>query len=134
MSKTKKITSTIAKILAERVREKLSMLAAKMAETQTEKVMSSKEYVEFEKLRAQEREIANKLKKLEDKISEKYSTPMMKVKMNVMYRERPATVRISENNHVTVDSIRDSILLDDHFADSTVSHDEIIDNMVKKFI
>lgn len=131
--KTKNITSTIAKILAERVRAKLSETSMSLAEKQKEKVLASKEYVEFEKLREQERQLRSKLDALKNKICEKYTTSMMKVKLNTAYYDRPASVNISENDKVSVESIRDSILLEDHFASSPVTVDEMVDNMVKKF-
>lgn len=134
MSKQKKITYTIAKILAERVREKLSETSMKTAEKHKEKILASKDYAEYEKLRDQEREARSKMKKLEEKIVEKYSTPMMKIRMSAMYADRPASVSISENKAVTVESIRDSILIEDYFADSPVSHEELVNKMVKKFL
>lgn len=132
--KTKNITSTLAKILAERVREKLSQTSMSLAEKQKEKVLASKEYAEFEKLREQERQLTAKIKAFENKISEKYSTSLMKVKLITMYVERPATVKITESTQVSVESIRDSILLEDHFATSPVTIDEMVDKMVKKFM
>ena len=134
MTKSKKLTLTIARILAERVREKLSTTSKIVGEKHKEKILASKEYADFEKLRAQEREIRTKLKKLEEKIVDKHSTPMMKVKVSTMYLERPATICISENQAVTVDSIRDMIILEDHFAESTITHEEIVDKIVAKFL
>jgi len=131
--KTKNITSTVAKILAERVRKKLSETSMSLGEKQKEKVLASKEYAEFEKLREQERQLRSKLDALKNKICEKNSTSMMKVKLNTVYCDRPASVNISENDKVSVESIRDSILLEDHFASSPVTVDEMVDNMVKKF-
>jgi hypothetical protein len=132
--KTKNITPTLAKILAQRVREKLSETSTLLAEKQKEKVLASKEYAEFEKLREQERQLRKKIDILKNKISEKYSTSLMKVKLNTVYSDKPAAVNISENDKVSVESIRDSILLDDHFATSPVTVDEMVDKMVKKFM
>ena len=134
MTKTKKLTLTIARILAERVREKLSTTAKTNGEKHKEKVLASKEYADFEKLRVQENEIRNKLKKLEEKIVDKYSTPMMKITVQGVYCNRPASISIYENQDVTVDSIRDMIILEDHFAESTITHEEIVDKIVAKFL
>lgn len=132
--KTKGITSTIAKILAERVRQKLSETSMLLAEKQKEKVMLSTEYAEFEELREQERELRKKIDAFKNKISEKYSTPMMLVKLNTVYSDRPASVSISESQKVSVESIRDEILIEDYFATSPVTVDEMVEHMVKRFM
>lgn len=132
--KTKGITSTMAKILAERVRQKLSETSMLLAEKQKEKVMLSAEYAEFEELREQERELRKKIDAFKNKISEKYSTPMMLVKLNTVYSDRPASVSISESQKVSVESIRDEILIEDYFATSPVTVDEMVEHMVKRFM
>lgn len=132
--KTKGITSTMAKILAERVRQKLSETSMLLAEKQKEKVMLSAEYAEFEELREQERELRKKIDAFKNKISEKYSTPMMLVKLSTVYSDRPASVSISESQKVSVESIRDEILIEDYFATSPVTVDEMVEHMVKRFM
>ena len=134
MSKSKKLTLTIARILAERVREKLFKTSHAVADEKKAKILSSKEYKNFEKLRQQERDIRAKIKEAGEKLAEKNSTPLMKVSMNTMYLDRPSTVNITENKNVSVEFIRDTILLKEHFADSIISHDDIVNELVKEFL
>ena len=132
--KTNNITPTIAKILAQRVREKLSEKLALFAKNQEQKVLASKEFADFEKLREQQRQIRTKIDALENKICKMYSTSVMQVKLNTVYSSQPAEVYLRETNQICIDSIRDSILLEDYFATSHVTVEEMIDNMVKKYI
>jgi hypothetical protein len=134
MSKTKPITLTIAKILAESVREKLSAFATEIADKHKKTIAESKDFAEFEKLRNKERELRKLREALEQKIIDKYSTPMMRVKLNTIYSDRPASIHIKETEDVSVEKIRDSILLEDYFSTSPVTHDELVDKLVKKFL
>jgi exonuclease VII large subunit len=156
MSKTKPITPTIAKILAEIVRKKLSAFTTEIADKHKKTIAESKEFDQFEKLRNKEYELRKlhdelerknfdkyrdkerELKKLrealEQKIIDKYSTPLMRVRLTTVYSDRPASIYIKENEEVSVEKIRDSILLEDYFSNSPVTHDELVDKLVKKFL
>ena len=134
MSKTKPITPTIAKILAESVRKKLSAFATEIADKHKKTIAESKEFDQFEKLRNKEYELRKLHDALEQKIIDKYSTPMMRVRLNTIYSDRPTSIQIKENEEVSVEKIRDSILLEDYFSNSPVTHDELVDKLVKKFL
>lgn len=134
MSKTKPITPTIAKILAEIVRKKLSAFTTEIADKHKKTIAESKEFDQFEKLRNKERELRKSREALEQKIIDKYSTPLMRVRLNTVYSDRPASIYIKENEEVSVEKIRDSILLEDYFSNSPVTHDELVDKLVKKFL
>jgi hypothetical protein len=134
MSKTKPITPTIAKILAESVRKKLSTFATEIADKHKKTIAESKDFAEFEKLRSKERELRMLREALEQKIIDKYSTPMMRVRLSAVYSDGPISIQIRENEEVSVEKIRDSIILEDYFSNSSVTHDEIVDKLVKKFL
>jgi hypothetical protein len=134
MTKSKKLTLTIARILAERVREKLSTTAKTNREKHKEKVLASKEYAELKTLHVQENEIRYKLEQLEEKLVDNYSTPMMKITVQGVYCNSPVLISIYDNHDVSVDSIRDMIILEDHFAESTITHEEIVDKIVAKLL
>lgn len=131
----KKLTPTLARILAQNVRAKLMDHSKEMSVKHQAKIKSSKEYKEYEKLRRQNHEVESRMSELYKIVQENYSTPMMKVSLGCPSNIDVDTyVYIRETQEVSMEAIRDSILLEDYFADSSISHDELVDKIVKKFL
>lgn len=131
----KKLTPTLARILAENVRAKLMDHSKEMSAKHQAKIKGSKEYKEYEKLRRQNDEIENRMKDLKKEIEENFSTPMMNIQLGWSSNvAADSAVYIRETKEISMEAIRDSILLEDYFADSAISHDELVDKIVKKFL
>mgnify|MGYP006871971507 CR=1 FL=1 len=131
----KKLTPTLARILAENVRAKLTENAKDISLKHQAMIKDSKEYKEYEKLRRQNIQIEDRMKDLKKETEEKYSTTMMHVQLGWSSNDAiDASVIIRETKAVSADAIRDAILLEDYFADSSISHDELVDKIVKKFL
>lgn len=139
MNKRPKITHTVARILAERVKEKLRLEAKEFCKNYVvDKVKHSKEYVKLVKLVTKRNAIVEKLNKeisnAEEALKKNHSNSIAKVNVTTYYNSNTPSMGVREADSIQVEYIRDTILLKDFYADSGLSHDEIVDQLVKEFM
>lgn len=121
---TKKLTPTIAKALAEKVRAELKTRNKGTAETLEKKVESSKLYKELVLTMSKITDLEEKKQTLKKELEDNFSTKISDVGLSV-YGEKP---RISVNYHAafSVDSIKDMILIEDYMSDDTKTPEEFV--------
>lgn len=120
----KKLTPTIAKALAEKVRAELTARNKGTAETLEKKVESSKLYKELVLTISKIADLEEKKQTLKKELENNFSTKISDVNVSV-YGEKP---RVYVNYHAafSVESIKDMILIEDYMSNTTMTSDEFI--------
>lgn len=138
MSKRPKITHTVARILAERVKDRLTAEAKEFCKNYIDKVKDSKDYVKLQKLVTKRNAIVNKMNaeisNAEQVLKNSYSNSIAKVNVSSYYTSDYPSLSVREADSIQTDYIRDTILLKDFYAESGLSHDQIVDELVKEFM
>lgn len=129
----KRLTPTLAKALAEQVREELKRKASSHAETIKSTIKSSKDYKQLVKYEQQANEIRSKIDEIRHSIQEKHSTILADVSI-YSYRSNEFSISIRETAMVSVDGIKNMILLDDYFSNSSDSPEQLVQRIVQKII
>lgn len=129
----KKMTPTIAKALAEQVRDELRKNASSHAEKLKQSIKSSKEYKQLCKSDEQMAELRTKIDELRTAIQDKHSSMLADVSI-YSYRTGEQSITIRETAMVSVDGIKNMILLDDYFSDETDTPEELVQRIVDKII
>lgn len=131
---SKKLTPTIAKALAEKVRANLK---AKLvgADTQVRQAAeSSKEWKRLVKLYEERKKIVDEMNSLSTEIEKKYSTDVASVSVSV-YSTHSPELRVRENSLiVSLESIRDTILIEDYMSGGTETPEEMIERITNKIL
>lgn len=131
--KQKPLTKAIATMLAEKVRQKLAEQTLDWSSKYKDKLEKSKEFKEYIKLWEQREVISSRMSALSEQFSQNNTTDLAKVTIN-SYSSKAPTISIRESNKVSVEGIRDMLLLEDYFSNSTVTPEEMVDVVVKKLI
>lgn len=131
--KQKPLTKTIATMLAEKVRQKLAEQTLDWSTKYKDKLEKSKEFKEYLKLWEQREVISSRMNALSNEFSQKNTTDLAKVSINT-YSSKAPTVSIRESNNVSVEGVRDMLLLEDYFNGSSVTPEEMVDVVVKKLL
>jgi hypothetical protein len=128
----KKLTPTIAKALAEKVRAELVARHKGSSEILITKVESSKLYKELLLTIAKIEELEVKKQVLRKEIEDKFSTKISDVGVSSYH----STPHISVNYHsaFSVDSIKDMILIEDYMSDDTKTAEEFITYIADKIL
>ena len=121
---TKKLTPTIAKALAEKVRAELVVRHKGSTETITKKVEASKLYKELILSIKKIEELEEKKQSLRKEIEEQFSTKMSDVGVSA-YHSSPH-VSVNYRAAFSVDSIKDMILIEDYMSDDTKTPEEFV--------
>ena len=129
----KKLTPVLAKALAEQVRDELRKNASSHAEKLKEGIKQSKEYKQLCKFDEQMAELRTKIDDLRTAIQDKHSSMLADVSI-YSYRTGEQSITIRETAMVSVDSIKNMILLDDYFSDTTDTPEELVQRIVQKII
>lgn len=129
----KRLTPTLAKALAEQVREELKRKASSHAETIKSTIKSSKDYKQLVKYEQQANEIRSKIDEIRHSIQEKHSTILADVSI-YSYRSNEFSISIRETAMVSIDGIKNMILLDDYFSNSSDSPEQLVQRIVQKII
>lgn len=127
---TKKMTPTIAKALAEKVRAELVARNKTAHAALEKKVESSKLLKELKLTISKIYELENKKAELKKEIEETYSTKVSDVTISV-YGQGP-TVYIREHAFASVESIKDMVLIEDYMADGNQTPEEFINYIADK--
>jgi single-stranded DNA-specific DHH superfamily exonuclease len=130
--KQKPLTRTIATMLAQKVRQELTTKSMTHSEQIKVKALSSKEFKEYKKVADQIAELQTKRKLLKDAVTAKYSSEIAET--YIYEYGTSAEIRFREQNKVSVDGIRDMLLLEDYFNNSSVTPEEMVDKMVTKLL
>ncbi len=131
MSKNK-INRSIANILAYRAQEQIRNINAENAEKAKAAVEKSKDYKEYLKLYAQKLELSKKINELESKIEEENSTSAYSITIHNYCGDSPSfSTRVG---YPSANEIADDIMLEAHFADSDMSHEDLLKSIVAKHI
>jgi hypothetical protein len=126
----KKMTPTIAKALAEKVRAELVARNKTAHAALEKKVESSKLLKELKLTISKIYELENKKAELKKEIEETYSTKVSDVTISV-YGQGP-TVYIREHAFASVESIKDMVLIEDYMADGNQTPEEFIKYIADK--
>jgi hypothetical protein len=121
---TKKLTPTIAKALAEKVRAELVVRHKGSTETITKKVESSKLYKELLLTIKKIDELEEKKQVLRKEIEENLSTKMYDVGVS-SYHSTPH-ISVNYRSAFSVDSIKDMILIEDYMSEDTKTPEEFV--------
>ena len=123
----RKLTPTIAKALAEKVRVELIERNASVKQLLIDKINASKEMKNYRKLSEDYDIIQKKIADARTLLQEKYSTKTMDVSIyssgNVNLRDTVAS---------SVESIKDLILIEDYLSDGLETTEEIIKKIADK--
>lgn len=128
---SKKLTPTIAKALAEKVRAALLTRTKGTSEALKKKVESSKLYKELLLTDTKQRELEEKKASLKTEIENTFSTKINDVSISGYGYSKPS-VYIREHVSSSVESIKDLILIEDYMSENTMTSDEFIDMIVDK--
>jgi len=121
---SKKLTPTIAKALAEKVRAELIVRHKGSTETLIKKVEASKLYKELILSIKKIEELEEKKQSLRKEIEEQFSTKMSDVGVSA-YHSTPH-VSVNYRSAFSVDSIKDMILIEDYMSDDTKTPEEFV--------
>jgi len=121
---TKKLTPTIAKALAEKVRAELVVRHKGSTETITKKVESSKLYKELLLTIKKIDELDEKKQVLRKEIEENLSTKMYDVGVS-SYHSTPH-ISVNYRSAFSVDSIKDMILIEDYMSEDAKTPEEFV--------
>jgi hypothetical protein len=121
---SKKLTPTIAKALAEKVRAELVVRHKGSTETLTKKVEASKLYKELLLTIAKIEELDEKKQVLRKEIEENFSTKMSDVGVSA-YHSKPH-VSVNYRSAFSVESIKDMILIEDYMSEETKTPEEFV--------
>ena len=126
----KKMTPIIAKALAEKVKQELHKRNKNLSETLKTKVESSKEFKAFLKLHNEVEALSDKKEELRKAIVDKYSSHLCDVSIPTYSHKTEVYVR--DTIYLSVDSIKDMILIEDYMSDSTLTSEEFVNLIVEK--
>ena len=127
---TKKMTPTIAKAIAEKVRAEL-IARNKTAHAGLEKkVDSSKLYKELKLTINKIYELEEKKQEIKKEIEESFSTKISDVTISVYGKEPSIYVR--EHAFASVESIKDMVLIEDYMADGAQTPEEFVKHIADK--
>ena len=121
---SKKLTPTIAKALAEKVRAELVVRHKGSTETITKKVESSKLYKELLLTIKKIEELDEKKLVLRKEIEENLSTKMYDVGVS-SYHSTPH-ISVNYRSAFSVDSIKDMILIEDYMSEDAKTPEEFV--------
>ena len=121
---TKKLTPTIAKALAEKVRAELVVRHKGSTETITKKVESSKLYKELILTIKKIDELDEKKQVLRKEIEENLSTKMYDVGVSA-YHSTPH-ISVNYRSAFSVESIKDMILIEDYMSENAKTPEEFV--------
>lgn len=123
----KKITSTIARILAEKVKTELAKTSQQIGADYKKEIEASKDYKEYQKTIKQINALEDRKNLLRKALYKTYESNSV---MNIDFYNSGVSIKAS--SHLSSDSIRDMILLEDHFAGDETTQDDIVKAIVAK--
>ena len=126
----KKMTPIIAKALAEKVKQELQKRNKNLSETLKSKVESSKEFKAYLKLHNEVEALSEKKEELRKSIVDKYSSQLCDVSIPTYSHKTEVYVR--DTVYLSVDSIKDLILIEDYMSSSALTSEEFINLIVEK--
>lgn len=130
---SKKMTPTIARALAEKIREKLKVSVLGMDTKVCAKVQSTKEWKEIVKLHTERKKTNDRIDALEKSIRTTYSTGVMDVRVST-YSTGPE-LRVQENYNVaSVEAIKDTLLIEDYMSGGTETAEQLIERITNKLL
>ena len=121
----RKLTPTIARALAEKVRAELVARNATNREALTKKIETSKIYKELCKVISQQKEIEEKKRELVNQINETFSNKVSDVSISMYSSDRP-NISIRETAKASIENIKDMILIEDYLSNGGETTEEII--------
>jgi len=128
----KKLTPTIAKALAEKVRAELVARHKGSTEILITKVQSSKLYKELLLTIVKVNELEEKRQLIRKEIEDKFSTKISDVGVSAYHSE--PHVSVNYHSSLSVDSIKDMILIEDYISDDTKTAEEFITYIADKIL
>lgn len=129
----KKLTPTIARALAEKVLVELRTKVNGMEDSIKKKIYSSKEWKEYVKLYQERKKISDRIDTLQRVIKDTHTNNVAKVDIYT-YSNNPE-VRIYDNGkNVSLDAIKDTILIEDYMSGGTETAEELINRITTKLL
>lgn len=129
---SKKLTPTIARALAEKVRAELVIRNKDISGGIKAKIEASKEYKQILKLNTERQEIAQKIDSLKTALQEKHSTKVVDVSISIYNSDPKPNIYIREQATASVEGIKDMILIEDYMSENPLSSEEFIALIVDK--
>ena len=127
---SKKLTPTIAKALAEKVKQELQIRNKNLSETLKTKVETSKEFKAYVKLQNELEVLDKKKEELRKSIIEKYSSNLCDVSIPTYSHKTEVYVR--DTIYLSVESIKDMILIEDYMSEAAMTSEEFVNLIVEK--
>lgn len=127
----KRLTTNIARMLAQKVCEKLREKAKEYEKTLRPKVLASKEMKEFVKLENELRNVTTKIDEKRKQITDKFNKDGYHVR--VFFSGGKGEVQINTSMYSTFE-IADMLMLEDHFSDGSTTAEEIVDKIADKLL
>lgn len=128
---SKKLTPTIARALAEKVRAELKARNADNSTAIVSKIEKSKDYKDLLKLNTQIHDLEIKKAELKKSIEEKHSSKIADVSISLYSYNNPS-IYVREHASASVESIKDMILIEDYMSENTLTSEEFITMIVDK--
>lgn len=130
----KKLTTTIARALAEKVREKLKESVQGLDTSVCKQVKSTKEWKEMVKLNEEKKKITERMAALEHTLETTHTTGVISVDV-CTYSSGSLELRVRENYNVaSVEAIKDSILIEDYLSDGTETAEQLVERITNKLL
>lgn len=131
---SRKMTPTIARALAEKVRVKLSEQVTGTDAKIKKIIESSTEWKAYLKLAIEKKAISEKLQNAENAIKSKHTSNIARIDI-YSYNNSGPEIRVYENQKVvSVDSIKDTILIEDYLSGGTETAEEMIERITKQLL
>lgn len=127
----KRLTTNIARMLAQKVNEKIREKIIDHKKALTPKILASKEMKEFVKLENEMRTLTTKIEEKRKQISDKFNKDGYYVR--VFFNQGQGAVDISTSMHSSYE-IADMLMLEDHFSDGSTTAEEIVDKVADRLL
>lgn len=129
---SKKITLTIAKILAEKVREKIALESRKIAEKIKQEGLQSKNYKKYCTLDDKIRKLIAERTKVQKNFENEMSTKIAQV--TIQNYNGSIAIMVREQNNCSIEGIKNEILLNEYFRENEETLEELVQKIANKFL
>ncbi len=127
-----RLTKTIAELLAKKIQKKVADTLSANVKTLEKTVLGSKDYKKYVELVQRHDEEYKKLCQLKEQIVKKYSNDQFQVGIYGHTSMQP--VRVTLHSRVDTERIAEKLILEDYFANSSMSADELVDKVAAELI
>jgi hypothetical protein len=127
-----RLTKTIAELLAKRIQRKVADTLSAYVKTLENTVLGSKDYKKYVELVKKHDEEYKKLCQLKEQIVKKYTNDQFQV--SIYGHTSTTPVKVTFHSRINTERITEKLILEDYFANSTMSADELVDKVAAELI